>query len=186
MILSKIPSRQPTRVGWSREKLLRERALFLGQAIDKSTLKSFSSALNSYLSFVRNHDFPVEPTPDTLSFFTIYMAHHINPHSVVSYLSGICQQLEPYFPGVREAWRSPLVERTLKGCLHAKGVATKCKCALTIPDLQKVISRLQSSSQHDDLIFLAMLLTGFFALMRLGELTFPNDKNLRNWRKITR
>jgi hypothetical protein len=31
-----------------------------------------------------------------------------------------------------------------------------------------------------------MLLTGFFALLRLGELSFPNDKDLRNWRKVTK
>jgi hypothetical protein len=169
-----------------RDKLLREHALILGQAIDKSTLKSYSSALNSYLSFVRIHDFPVEPTPDTLSFYAVYMAHHINPRSVISYLSGICQQLEPYFPHVREARCSPLVDRTLKGCMRAKGVATKRKCALTISDLQLVVNNLMNSTEHDDLLFLAMLLTGFFALMRLGELTFPDDTSLRNWRKISK
>ena len=117
MIQSGIPSRQPVRDAWSRDKLLRERALALGLAIDTSTLKNYSSALNSYLSFVRIHDFPVEPTPDTLSFYAVFMSHHIEPRSVSTYLSGICQQLEPYFPNVRAARQSPLVERTMKGCL---------------------------------------------------------------------
>jgi hypothetical protein len=67
MIRSHRNSRQPVRVAWSRERLLRERAIALGQAIDTSTLDSYSSALNSYLTFVRIHDLPVEPTPDTLS-----------------------------------------------------------------------------------------------------------------------
>jgi hypothetical protein len=31
-----------------------------------------------------------------------------------------------------------------------------------------------------------MLLTGFFALMRLGELSFPNEIKLRNWKKISK
>ena len=31
-----------------------------------------------------------------------------------------------------------------------------------------------------------MLLTGFFALLHLGELTFPNSVKLQNWRKITK
>jgi hypothetical protein len=186
MIPNHFPSRQPARVPWDRDKLLRERTIFLGQAIDKSTLKSYSSALNSYLTFVRNHNFPVEPTADTLSFYATYMAHHINPRSVVSYLSGISQQLEPYFPGVREARKSPLVERTLKGCQRLKGVATKRKRALAISDLLHVVNDLKSSTQHDDLLFLAILLTGFFALMRLGELVFPDDKQLQNWRKISK
>ena len=116
MIRSATRSRQPVRAAWSREKLLRERAIALGQAIDKSTLNSYSSALNSYLTFIRIHNLPVEPTPDTLSFYTVYMCHHIKPDSVSSYLSGLCQQLEPYFPDVRPSRHSILVERTLKGC----------------------------------------------------------------------
>jgi hypothetical protein len=42
------------------------------------------------------------------------------------------------------------------------------------------------SSHHDDLLFLAMLMTGFYGLLRLGEMTFPDDASLRNWRKVTR
>jgi hypothetical protein len=186
MIRSHVQSRQPARVAWSRDRLLRERAIALGQAIDTSTLSNYGSALNSYLSFVRMHDMPVEPTPDTLSFFAVYMSAHLNPKSVSTYLSGICQQLEPYFPNVRPSRRSPLVERTMKGCLRLKGVATKRKRALTFSDLFEVVNNLSHSSDHDDLLFLSILLTGFFALMRLGELTFPNDVKLRNWRKISK
>ena len=40
--------------------------------------------------------------------------------------------------------------------------------------------------EHDELLFQTLLLTGFFALMHLGELTFPNDVNLCNWRKDTK
>ena len=31
-----------------------------------------------------------------------------------------------------------------------------------------------------------MLLTGFFGLLRLGELVFPDDASLQNWKKVTR
>jgi len=31
-----------------------------------------------------------------------------------------------------------------------------------------------------------MLLTGFFSLMRLGEMAFPDDKKLQDWKKISR
>ena len=186
MIESQLKSRQPTREAWSRDRLLRERAIALGHAIDTSTLKSYSSALNSYLTFVKLHDLPVEPTPDTLSFFAVFMSHHIQPRSISNYLSGICQQLEPYFPNVRAARLSPLVERTMKGCLRLRSSATKRKRALTSQDLFKVINDLSSSNDHNDLLFQSMLLTGFFALMRLGELAFPNDVKLRNWKKISK
>ncbi|KAF8804719.1 hypothetical protein BYT27DRAFT_7259194 [Phlegmacium glaucopus] len=115
-----------------------ERAIAIGHAIDTTTLKLYNSALNSYLSFVRIHEMPVDPTPETLSFFTVYMCHHINPKSVASYLSGIAQQLEPFFPEVRRSQCSSLVERTLRGCMRLKGIATNRKQALTTEDLSLV------------------------------------------------
>lgn len=186
MILGHRKARQPARVAWSRERLVHERALALGHVIDKSTLSNYSSALNSYLNFVRLHNLPVEPTPDTLSFYTVYMCHHINPRSVNTYLSGISQQLEANFPAVKEARNSALVRRTLQGCMRMRGTATIRKRALTVDDLKVVINRYQMSTKHDDLLFLAMIITGFFGLLRLGEMTFPNEPTLQNWRKVTR
>ena len=116
MIQGSCLSQQPAHEAWSQDKLVCEHAITLGQAIDSTTLNSYSSALNSYLTFVRLHNFLVKPTPETLSFFIVFMSHHINPHSVTGYLSGICQQLEPHFPNVCQA-HSCLVNKTLKGCL---------------------------------------------------------------------
>ena len=82
MIGSGIQSKQHTCLAWTRDRLLHERALAMGQAIDSSTWKNYGSALNSYLNFVRIHQFPIDPTPDTLSFFMVYMCHHIRPSSV--------------------------------------------------------------------------------------------------------
>jgi hypothetical protein len=179
-------SRQPTREPWSTERLLHERAIAIGLAIDKTTAKSYGSALNSYLSFIHMHNMPADPTEDTLSFYTVYMCHHIKPSSVNSYLSGITQQLEPYFPHVRQTRNSALVQRTLHGCKRMKGSAITRKHALTLDDLERVINFYQNSLNHDDLLFVAMLLTGFFALMRLGELSFPDDASLRDWKKVTK
>ena len=103
MIRGNRRARQPVREVWSREWLVHERAIALGHVIDQSTLSNYSSALNSYLNFVKLHDLLVEPTPETLSFYTVYMSHHINPRSVNTYLSGISQQLEDHFPTIKEA-----------------------------------------------------------------------------------
>ena len=186
MISSSVRSRQPVRQAWTYERLIRERAIALGQAIDNTTSKTYGSALNSYLNFVKLHNLPLEPTPHTLSLFTVYMAHHINPKSVASYLSGISQQLEPYFPEIRKARSSPLVTRTLQGCLWAKSKPVSRKRALTLADLDTVIDHYHSSLQHDDLLFVAMLLTGFFALMRLGEMAYPDDPSIQDFRKVTK
>ena len=178
MISSPIRARQPLRQPWTHERLLRERAITLGQAINNSTWKNYGSALNSYLNFIKLHDFPVKPTPDTLSLFTVYMCHHIKPTSVATYLSGICQQLEPYFPNICSARNSALVHRTLQGCRRLSATPTSRKCALTLGDLETIVNALTDSSDYDNQLFLAQLLTGFFALFRLGEMTYPDDPDL--------
>ncbi|KIK01577.1 hypothetical protein K443DRAFT_6766 [Laccaria amethystina LaAM-08-1] len=108
------------------------------------------------------HNYPLDPTPDTLSLFTVYMCHHIKPDSVGTYLSGICHQLEPYFPDVHTSRNSALVHRTLQGCKRIRAVPTSRKRALTIGDLETVVDALSSSTDYDDNLFLAQLLTGFF------------------------
>lgn len=118
MITSPIRARQPLRQAWTCERLLRECTIALGQAIDNSTWKNYRSALNSYLNFIKLHNFPLEPTPNTLSLFTVYMCHHIKPTSVATYLSGICQQLEPYFPP------NPRRSQLCSGTLYIAGLQT--------------------------------------------------------------
>ncbi|RDB29637.1 hypothetical protein Hypma_015137 [Hypsizygus marmoreus] len=112
------------------------------------------------------------------------MCAHIKPTSVASYLSGICQQLEPYFPEVHHIRKSSLVSRTLAGCQCLRAVLTTRKCALTIDDLDHVVHHYSSSTDHNDRLFVAQLLTSFFALMRLGELTYPDNPKLRDDRKV--
>ena len=80
------------------EQLIYEHAVALGSNLDPSTLLVYSSHLQSYLTFCKTHHFSITPTPDTLSFYVIYMSHHISPSSVASYLSGICNRLQPFFP----------------------------------------------------------------------------------------
>ena len=109
-------SRNPQCEAWSAERFIYERSLALGQSIATNTWTSYGSALNSYLDFIHLHNFDPEPIANTLSLFTTYMLKHIKPSSVASYLSGICQQLEPFFPDVRKNRNSPLL-----GCKHLYG-----------------------------------------------------------------
>ena len=89
---------QPVRAAWSNKHLLCERALALGHSIELSTAITYTSHLQSYLTFCKLHDHPICPTVDTLSFFVVFMCHHINPKSISTYLSGICNTLELQFP----------------------------------------------------------------------------------------
>jgi hypothetical protein len=167
------------------DHLIHERAIVLGLSIDESSNLTYTSALNSYIMFCRLHHFPIEPTEETLSFFAVYMSTFIKPDSVNSYLSGVANQLEPFFPNVRTHRNSNLVKCTMAGCRRRFGSPVKCKQPLSKTDLKVVIEKLGVSRSHDEKLFLAILLTGFHGLMRLGELCFPDRIASRNYRKIS-
>jgi hypothetical protein len=163
--------------------LLHERAIALGFSLEASSRASYSSALQSYLSFCKSHGFDIKPTPDTLSFYTVFMSHHINPRSVSTYLSGICSQLEPYFPEVREVRTSKLVTKTLRGCTKMRAIPTKRKRPLGREELVNAIVSHPHPS-FDDSLFAAILLTSFHGLMRLGESVWPDNQSLQDYRKV--
>ena len=158
MILSQVHPWQPAQEPWMWEHLVCKQAIALGQVIDVSTWKNYGSALNSYISFVYMHDMPVEPTAETLSLYTVYMCHHIKPDSVDTYLSGICHQLEPYFPDVQLIRKSCLVHRTLDGCKRLRGSPTVQKQALTIADLTMVCDMYSHNHAHNNLLFCTQFL----------------------------
>ena len=128
-------------------------------------------ALNSYLEFCHLHYFNTDPTPNTLSFYTTFMSHFIKPNYVDVYLSEICHQLEPFFPSIHFSCKLTLVTWTLKGCKYLYSSPVTRKQALTLDDLHSVVSHYSTPHSYDNKLFVAILLTGFFALMRLGELT---------------
>lgn len=74
----------------------------------------------------------------------------------------------------------------LEGCKRLCGTPTIRKCALTIDDLNHVCSSHCDYTSHDDLLFYTQLCVGFFALMRLDELTFPDSIALWDPRKLTK
>jgi hypothetical protein len=134
-------SRQPIREAWTMDHLVNERSISLGYSLDSSTFGAYTSALNSYLTFCNLHHLPVDPTPDTLSFYVGFLSSHINPKSVNSYLSGICRQLdsEPFYPEIRQNRKSLLVSRTMAGCLRRFGTPTKRKSPFSHADLHRVV-----------------------------------------------
>lgn len=168
------------------ERLIYERSINLGLALDRSTNLTYSSALNSYITFCDLHHLAIDPTEDTLSFFVMFMGSHINPHSVDNYLLGIYSLLEEFYPQVRNARRSRLVSRTLKGIKRRYGVPVRRKLPLSRSDLGTVLTSLPSPAHHDDLLFAAQLLDGFYGLLWLGELVWPDNPSLRSDSKVTR
>ncbi|KNZ76177.1 hypothetical protein J132_11297 [Termitomyces sp. J132] len=98
------------------------------------------------------------------------MSHHIDPKSISSYLLGICNQLEVCFPDVRIKHNSLLIKKTL-----ASSKKRFQKQALCRDNLLCFIDYYQESSAHDDLLFLALVVTGFYGLLKLGKMTMPDN-----------
>jgi len=74
----------------------------------------------------------------------------------------------------------------MDGCLKLLSSLIHCRSPLTLSHLHTVIAHYRTSSpSHDDLLFVAMLLTGFFALLCLGEMVFPDDVQTCEWWKVT-
>src|SRR5882724_12614785 len=79
MLTTPTKSRQPLCSAWPCEQLISKHAIALGFALDNSTLQTYNSHLQSYLSFCKLHSLNLDPTPNTLSFYIVFMAHHIKP-----------------------------------------------------------------------------------------------------------
>lgn len=178
--------RQPVRHPWSLDELQCNCAEALSHSVDISTCQAYSPALNSWVSLVKSHHFPIEPTINTLSFFIVYMSHHISPHSVKSYLSGLVQQLKPDFPSICLIRSSRFISKVMRGCLKMKATKIKRKKPLSAYDVSFIANHFHSSTNHDDLLFTALLVTSFHVLLRLGELTFPDNVSICDWCKVTR
>ena len=127
------------------ERLIYEGSILLGMAIDTTTTLTYSSAANSYLVFCKLHHLPVDPTPETLSYYITFQSAHINPKSVGSYLSGICSCLEPFFPDICPNHATALVKHTLKGARQRHGQLTVQKSPLTTTHLCTIADALRDS-----------------------------------------
>ena len=176
---------QPNCQIWSLQHLCEACAIALGAALEHSTACTYSSALASYMSFCDSHHFSCEPTPNTLSFFVVYMCHHIKPTSVASYLSGICSKLEVFWPNVHAHQSSKLVSCTLAGCTKLFGTPVNRKHPLMEGDLITLHNSILPTSIHDDLLLIAITFTRWHCLMRLGELIDLDSAALWSYQKIT-
>ena len=171
---------------WSTEALILWRSYYVTSSLAPSSRLSYTSALQSYHRFCQLHDFPTKPLADTLSFLLTYRSHSLRPQTLSSYLSGICNQLEAFYPQVRALRQSPIVRHTLAGIHRVHSTSAHRKRPLLPADLQVAIDHFGSSPDYDDALFLAQLLVGFDQLLRLAELCCPDNPQLFDVRRSMR
>ena len=111
-------------------------------------------------------------------------SRHIKPSSVKSYLSGICNQLETFYPSVRNTRHSNIVTCTLTGCTKLRASPTLCKRAISHDEIITIFSRPSPTTDHDTSLFLAIACVSFFGLVRIGENVWPDNPALRDYRKV--
>src|ERR1700690_495159 len=74
----------------------------------------------------------------------------------------------------------------MAGCERLNGRPTKRKEPLRMVHLIHALSTHAANPSHDDILFICQLLTGFNMLMRLGELVWPDQTKLQDYRKVTK
>lgn len=173
-----LQGRQPHRRPFPMPKLRQLLGEVHQNAWDVSTKKGYRSHLFSYLLFIELHQLRIEPTEDTLALYIVYMSNHIKPSSVEVYLTGISHYLASYFPSIRTIRTSDFIKNTLRGCMKLYNTPTHRMRPLSIDEIEQAVTFYSTNPSHDDLLFISQLLIGFFALLRLGELVFPDDQSI--------
>lgn len=168
---------------WAPETLIVERARLLANNLAPNSTIAYGSALNSYVSFCQAHSFPLEPTPDTLSFYVAYMATFVKPSTVASYLSGIASRLEEVYPTVRQTRKHWLVTRTLQGAFRLYSTPKSRKRHLTVEDLLVLDEHVDTHPTYDLVLFRAMMFVGFHGLLRADEITLSQRVEAQDHRR---
>lgn len=160
------------------------------KALASSTKSKYRSAVISFLNFCRSEKFSPIPSITSLSAFISCSCRRVShrtgsqvsPRTVEAYISGIASAFKFVLPNITQITNHPDVRRVLKGCKKQFSVPIVRKEPLSIKDLISVSGK--SKKDFDSLLFTAMLLTGFHALHRLGELTVTDNSNFRDVRKV--
>jgi hypothetical protein len=162
---------------------LDDRVRFLQvNAIEKSTTKGYATGACNYITFCMNHNLPLDPTPSTLARYIAYTSQFIA--SGPKYLTGARHFLAQLYPEFDEGQKHPLVQAVIAGSQKTRADPVRRKAPLSPDHLLAFAEIAQVSGRYDDILFATILTCGFYACHRVGELVWPNSKDLRDWRKV--
>ncbi|KAF8830067.1 hypothetical protein HHX47_DHR2000550 [Lentinula edodes] len=155
--------------------------LFLqSHAIEQSTKNNYSTGARDYVRFCTSHNLSLDPTPSTLSRYIAFTSRH--KASGPKYLTGARHYLKDVYPHFDESRSHPLVQATIRGSKKVRADPVKRKPPLRTSHLQQFLELKTKSYNH--LLFATLISCCFYGCHRVGELTFPNQKSLRDWRKV--
>jgi hypothetical protein len=162
---------------------LDHRTLWLqANAIEKSTVKGYTTGARDYLKFCMAHSLSIDPTPQTLSRYISYTSCFIA--SGPKYLTGVRHFLSEVYPDFDANRAHPLVTSVIRGSKKIRADPVSRKLPLRLHHLSAFLSRARSSQSYDDLLFVTILACCVYGCHRVGELVQKNDVSLFDWRKV--
>jgi hypothetical protein len=161
---------------------LDDRLSFLqANALDQSTVRGYAVGARDYLRFCLQYNLPLDPTPLTLARYIAHTSRFIA--SGPRYLTGARHFLRNFFPDFDSIRANPLVKSTIRGSLKIRADPVQRKLPLRTSHLQTFLHVALQSQCYDDLLFVTILSSAFYACHRIGELV-PATGLLFDWRKI--
>ncbi|KAH9810709.1 hypothetical protein DFH28DRAFT_984839 [Melampsora americana] len=145
--------------------------------ISPLSLQKYKSGFHSFAKFCLLFGLPFVPNKRNLCDFVLYLSRVMSPRSVRVYLSGIQHIFKLDFPSVLCETFHQDVKDTMKSCIKKFSKPVVRKLALTVEQIELVVSK--SSSSYDSLLGI-----GFGGLHCLGELTIPDSSKYFDPRKI--
>lgn len=180
-------SRSPSKSKAQRKiiaELRSESNQIMNSSIELSTKKIYAGAMKKWEKFTVLLSIPFYPTVESLVLFITYLFRTIN--GVVGVLSGLAR----YFK-LRMDWNlirnDERITRLIQGTKKLTDKKIKKAKALPIESILLVAASLpegRTDKDYEDLLFGVILLTGFFGVMRSGELLIPDRPNRDSYRKI--
>lgn len=164
-------------------------ARLLASSLAPASWASYKNAWKRYVLFhaANFHNSRLLPVSEERLAQFIAFCHYqqLRPSTITSYISAISYVHK--IQGLPSPTDSFLVKKLLHGTRRAQ--YTDKRKPFTLQNLHAMIHALPTilSSRYDCILFKAMLLTAFFALLRVGEYCFSSSghQNLITWDQLT-
>ena len=150
-------------------------------ALEKSTVKGYSTGARDYARFCRLHHLSLDPTPQTLSRYIAYTSLSIG--SGPKYLTGARHFLQQFYPSFDINRANAAVQATIRGSKKVRADPVHRKLPIRIEHLLSFVAIACTTRDYDDLLFATIVSCCFYGCHRSGELVLKSKKGV-DWRKI--
>lgn len=157
-------------------------------SIEPSTKRAYTSSYQKWLYFHNFYEFPYFPSVNSLCGFIAWLGKL--ELGVPAILSGLAYFMVVEMKGWEEIRNNPLVIRSITSIRKNRIKPVNRAIPLELDRLDYVMQGVTSgltNAGFDGLLFASMLSTGFFGIMRLGELVVDSKMSAKDvGRKVIR